>query len=422
MPLPLPSPLAALVLAAAVGAGCASGGEGPQGDDDSDSPPRGAFAVHFFDVGTSDATLVVSPTGETLLVDLGVPQVVVERVEASAEEVVRRIEEITGERRVDAFLLTHFHSDHAGTIEGGVPTGGLPYAVDVLGLEVGAFLDRGSVPVSDSGTQARHLSWLLGREHVVVDGPGSHWIDLGPEVRADVLAAAGGSGLQGEEGEIEENNYSLAVRITYGDLEISLCGDLPGDYTARDHALDYQDVETGLAPLMGTVEVLKPNHHGSQSSSNVTWLQALSPQVAVFALGPNEYGYPHEVTWDRVVAATAARGGRVYRTRDDAFVPVDGEVVVLSDDGVAYTVNGDAYEAVPDEAEAGLAPVLPGVSDESTDAACSDGRDGDGDCYCDCDDWSCALSPAVTVCDGPAASYCGYAQGPWCDGVREGID
>ena len=143
-----------------------------------------------------------------------------------------RIRGILGAARVDAFVATHFHTDHVGTFDGGQPTGGLPYAVDVLGLEVGVFLDRGSSPLGDSDTQADYLSWLSGRNHRVIDGPGTDWIDLGPEVVAEVLALPGSGVLSGDPGEIEENNFSLPLRVAHGDLEISLCGDLPGSFTS----------------------------------------------------------------------------------------------------------------------------------------------------------------------------------------------
>ncbi len=376
----------------------------------------GSFQVHFFSIGTGDATLIVSPTGETLLVDLGVPQVILNRRSASAETVVERIAEIVGEPRVDAALITHFHTDHLGTFDGGEATGGLPYAVDTLGLEVGRFLDRGATPISDSDTQNLYLSWLVGRAHEEVHEDTPQAIDLGPEVDAEILGSPGGDSLWGEQGDIEENNYSLPLRITYGDLEISLCGDLPGSYTERGGFLEYQDVETQVAGIMGTVEILKPNHHGSQSSTNMAWIQALNPQVAVYTLGPSDVGYPHEYTWDRLVEVTHSRGGRVYLTTDEGGREVDGEVVVTSDDGHTFTVNGESHQALSDEEEADLASPLSSWSDEADNSTCSDGRDNDGDCYCDCDDWSCALAPLVTVCDGGGSSYCGYEEGDWCDG------
>ena len=397
-------------------------------DDDSAVPAAGVFEAWFFDIGTADATLLVSPEGRSVLVDLGVPVAEAFAPSVSAEHVVDRIRGILGAARVDAFVATHFHTDHVGTFDGGQPTGGLPYAVDVLGLEVGVFLDRGSSPLGDSDTQADYLSWLSGRNHRVIDGPGTDWIDLGPEVVAEVLALPGSGVLSGDPGEIEENNFSLPLRVAHGDLEISLCGDLPGSFTSAwddgsgEEVLQYQDVESAVAPAMGVVEVLKPDHHGSQSSTNMAWLQAVNPAVAIYSLGRNAWGYPHEYTWDRLASSTAARGGRLFRTGDERGDPVDGEVRVWSEDGRTFVVGDLVLDAMGDADEADLPRPFPELTDESDDVRCADGQDNDGDCYCDCSDWSCSWNPRVTVCAGGSASYCGTAEGPLCDGDREGLD
>jgi hypothetical protein len=50
----------------------------------------------------------------------------------------------------------------------------------------------------------------------------------------------------------------------------------------------------------------------------------------------------------------------------------------------------------PEERMACRAKGLPG----SADAACSDGKDNDGDGFADCDDFDCSWNPQVTVCVG----------------------
>jgi beta-lactamase superfamily II metal-dependent hydrolase len=196
-------------------------------------------------------------------------------------------------------------------------------------------------------------------------------------VTVEVVAVLGGGVASAGSG---ENGFSIALRVTFGDLEISLAGDLTGDCDG-----DVEDVETAVAPAMGAVEVYKVNHHGSQSSSNLTWIRALRPQVSVFSLGASRFGYPHE----RTDAALGAVGDVAY-TRE-------GDVVLESVDGRTYTVAGRTYVARTDAEEAALADPPIGV-DEKTDALCGNRRDDDGDGYTDCSDWSCSRCPGVTVC------------------------
>lgn len=389
-----PRPLFLLLLAVAAAAGpsaCSDPGDAADAPDvpadlpadvEADLPDAvapGLFRAVFFAVGTADSILIQSPEGRTLLVDLGIPQVVADGREAdTARRVTSRIEALTGRKAVDYFLASHFHSDHVGIFRrDGTPIGGIAYAVRSLGLRVGTLLDRGRSPAGNSDTQGDYLWWAEDQPgRIVLSAPASGIIDLGPQVRVDLVAAPGaGVAPDGS----EENGFSLPLRITFGDLEIALAGDLTGDCN------DIHDVETAVAPALGAVEVYKVNHHGSQSSSNLSWVRTLRPRVSVFPVGESRFGYPHDRT---VVALSTA--GTVFSTRD-------GDVVVESSDGRTFTVNGREFTARDDAAEAAETPPAVGL-DEKTDALCRNGRDDDRDGYTDCSDWSCSRCPGVSAC------------------------
>ena len=362
-------------------AGDDTAADAPTDTDPSDTPiVPGLLRVVFFDVGTGDSILVQAPNGRTLLIDLGIPQVVADGHETDASRrVVERIEALTGRRFVDYFLASHYHSDHIGGFtSGGSSVGGIAFAFGSLGLGVGTFLDRGRTPAGNSDTQSDYLRWAENRlNRQVVTGPGAGWIDLGPEVQVEVIAAAGGGVAPDGSG---ENGFSLPLRVTFGDLEIALTGDLTGDC---DDAVD--DVETRVAPAMGAVEVYKVNHHGSQSGSNLTWVRTLHPLASVFSLGESRFGYPHE----RVVTALSTVGD-VYYTRD-------GDVVLESRDGRSFSIGGHNYTARSEAEERSLPDPDVGV-DEKTNALCDNGRDDDRDGYTDCSDYSCTRCPGMTAC------------------------
>ena len=68
-----------------------------------------AFDIYWVDVEGGAATLVVSPTGESLLVDTGFPGTDnrdAKRIFAATQE--------AGLTRIDYLVITHFHRDHVG--------------------------------------------------------------------------------------------------------------------------------------------------------------------------------------------------------------------------------------------------------------------------------------------------------------------
>src|SRR5580704_12887569 len=89
--------LAALLLVPAGTAGTAA------------APPRN-LDIYWVDVEGGAATLIVSPSGESLLFDSGweVGDRDAKRIAAAAQQ--------AGLKRIDYFILSHFHADHAGGI------------------------------------------------------------------------------------------------------------------------------------------------------------------------------------------------------------------------------------------------------------------------------------------------------------------
>src|SRR6266851_515793 len=83
--------------------------------------------IYFIDVEGGQSTLLVSPSGQTLLIDTGYAGFSgrdADRIAAAAK--------LAHVKRIDQLLLTHHHADHAGGV------------ANLLGrLPVGVFLDHG---------------------------------------------------------------------------------------------------------------------------------------------------------------------------------------------------------------------------------------------------------------------------------------
>ena len=145
---------------------------------------RTTLDIYFIDVEGGQATLIVSPTGASMMVDAGWPGFNgrdVDRIAAAAK--------LAGLSRIDNLVVTHYHADHVG----GVPA-------LAAKLPIGTFIDHG--PTVEEGAQpaALYRAYLDGQatgRHLVVK-PGDSIAVAGLDVR--VVSANGVLDQQGVAG------------------------------------------------------------------------------------------------------------------------------------------------------------------------------------------------------------------------------
>lgn len=305
-------------------------------------PPEPAEGLRWIQLplggAIGEAALLLGPEGGSVLIDVG--------NDSHADAVLDAGQAWTGERAVDAVIITHFHADHVG-------------AASALAGELAvrdAIITRGFVHLEDANEDELEglRSWIdAGAEHrPLCDGGGcpglEEPLDLGGGAQLRWLAADaqdGGGPLL--EGELEENARSLVGLVAWGDFELLFGGDLTGG------GKDTPDVESALAPAVPAVEVMQANHHGIRSSSNTAWLDAALPadgadrQVLVGA-GPGYAAAPHGdlleawaprlgdgFVWAPDTGALAGRHERLRSARGAVEVRVsgDGAYAVLAADG-----------------------------------------------------------------------------------------
>jgi competence protein ComEC len=234
-----------------------------------------ALQIYFIDVEGAAATLIVTPSGQSLLIDAGWPGYEgrdADRIIAAAHQ--------AGIKQLDYVMITHYHRDHVG---------GVPQLVD--GIKVGTFLDHGANEEDSEATRADYAAYekaIAGHGHVVVK-PG--WgVPMDVEIR--VLTSAGAhipsplpsagqanSYCAAEPAPSEdksENSRSLGVLVTYGRFRFLDLGDLT------------KKKELELAcpnNMIGTVDLFLSTHHGMDSSNPKALVWALHPRVGVIANG-----------------------------------------------------------------------------------------------------------------------------------------
>ena len=242
--------------------------------------------VWVIDTEGGKAVLVVSPAGQSMLIDTGFP--------GSNDRDTNRILEacrLAGVKKLDILLTTHYDLDHVSN------TPSL-----VAKLPVALFVDHGPAVVSDSRTAAAVSAydalWAQAKHLVVKPGDRIPFAGVDVHVLASAFATlkaplkgagrpnAACAAVQPRTWErtnedISENAASVATLYTFGSFRMLDMGDLTWN---REMQLMCPD-----NPI-GTVDLYLVNHHGADLSNNPALVNAIRARVAVMNNGARKGG------------------------------------------------------------------------------------------------------------------------------------
>ena len=280
--------------------------------DDTDAPSDvdGELEIHHIDVGQADATLIITPAGETILIDSGDWRQggagVIEYLEAHDID------------RIDHLVATHGHADHIGGHDAIIEW------AETEGDGIGLAYDSGVAHTSQ--TYERYL-----------DAVEEYDVELLIVEEGDELPIEGDvDGLvvnppEGDSGTDLHDN-SVALVVEFGEFRYVTTGD--AETAAEERMVDSwaDDIDA---------DIYHAGHHGSSTSSTAPFLDAVSPEIAIISSAyDSQYGHPH----DEVLTRFADRDIDTYWTG------VHGDIVVtVGGDGEIDVTTSEAFSSDADD-------------------------------------------------------------------------
>lgn len=251
---------------------------------------RKALDMHFIDTEGGQATLIVTPSGHSVVVDAGFPGNNGRdsgRIEAAARK--------AGLKAIDTMLVTHYHLDHVG---------GVPELASRIPLK--EFWDHGDNTETSPSAQKLEAEY----KKLIGNGAKRRTIRAGDVIRlGDVtleFVTARGQQIPrplkqgGQENAVcgqdqkkaddpSENARSIGFVLTYGKFRFVDLGDLTWN----------KELELACPKhFIGPVDLYLTTHHGMDMSGPKAIVHGMKPRVAIMNNGAKKGGSP--AAWDVV--------------------------------------------------------------------------------------------------------------------------
>ncbi len=302
--------------------------------------------IYWVDVEGGAATLIVTPAGESILIDSGNPG-------GRDADRIYKAAQAAGLKRIDYLVTTHFHIDHYGgaaELSRKIPIGtiydkGIPQVLqedpkfaeriqEYRGIEAKRLMiGRGAEIKLKKARGAQPLKFqFVGADQQFIDASGKD------------PSTAGCDQVPDKPLDRSDNANSTVMLLQYGPFRF---------FNGAD--LTWNVEKTLVCPVnrLGEVDVFQVNHHGLDQSNHPLLVQALRPTVAVMGNGTTKGCGPQTTTTLKNTPSIQAvyqahknlREDSQYNTADAYIANLeadcDGNYIKMSvaPDGKNYTVS-----------------------------------------------------------------------------------
>lgn len=222
--------------------------------------------INYLDIGQGDATLVITPQNQKILIDTG-----------PAGNLNKTLKKYLSffDKKIDIFILTHPDSDHIGDIPNILKS----YKIQKIILPK-SIHKKAEYKMLINQIQSKNIPYLFANNYtdIIIDN----------NIVIDFLYPFTQSTIH------EQNSFhnaSLVFKLIHQNNTFFFSGDAE----KKQEKLIIQSLQNLQS------DIYQAGHHGSKSSSTEIFLQAIQPKITIISAGKdNSFGHPHQKIIERL--------------------------------------------------------------------------------------------------------------------------